>query len=613
MQSRLGLVLLAVLFSSFTANAGTVSDSVEIDSLFHTIETNYGPLQYKQRSINLDWSRTKSDYRNQMLNAASTTEFYLIAARLLGELKDAHVHSELPSSYEAKLPFQLTYVEGKTVVNFISGKLVREKTCKISIGDELVALDGQSPDQIRQGLGAVRGLGNVRSDLGYLTRNITSRSEKNGSPIPTGTNPIAKLEFKTAAGASLFCDVAWNTSGSPLVDLKPGSEYLNSTWGAKSDKPLRAFIENLILLQNKLVLLQAPLPMDGLLAAKPDKDEKGLKVDIGHKKPLYPMPKTYHEFEAPSLMKSLIQMSGMQAGTFLHHGRTVGYLRIPDYVAGNPIFSQFALRYIMYKMQDEAQYLIIDQMNNPGGYVSFSDNIVESLTGKLDKQHHMRFAVKPTQDFIRIYAEILALLQNSTQDDTLKIPADFKTKYIPILQTEMNKVVDAYSKGENLSEPIDFYVMSQLVTELVDRMVLRLLNEEYPKLSWLLKFAAKQMLGIDPGQKYTFTGPVYMLINELDFSGADATPAVLKDYNRVTLIGVNTAGAGGSVGMFSHHVKNPFKFSLTQSLMIREGDALVENVGVKPDIALEVSLADIQNNYKGYFDRVLKAIDATKP
>ncbi len=608
------LALVAVLLFATKLRAATVTDSIEIESLFHTIETNYGPLEYKHRQIGLDWNKTKDNYRVLLQNAANTTEFYLTAARLLGELKDAHVHSELPTSFEAKLPLQFTHVEGKTVANYVSGKVVRLKTCPIAVGDELVSLDGQTPDDIRQKLGAVRGLGNARSDLAFLTRALTSRAEKNGLPVPAGTKPIAKLELRNANNQLYTCDIAWDVKGSRLVELKPsGSEYLNSTWGARTDKPLKTFIENLILLQNKLVLLQAPFPMDGLLAAKADKDEKGLKIDIGHKKPFYPMPKTYHEFEAPALMKTLISASGMQAGTFLHNGKTIGYLRIPDYVAGHPIFSQFALRYIMYRLEDEAQWLIIDQMNNPGGYVQFSDALVESLVGKIDTNRHMKFAVKPTQDFLRIYAEILSLLETSSDDDTLKIPAAFKAKYIPLLRREMDKVVNAYAANDNLSEPIDFYLMSELVTELVDTLLVRLISEEYPKISGLLKFAARQLLGIDPGKKYKFTKRVYMLTNELDFSGADATPAVLKDYDRVTLVGVNTAGAGGSVGMFSHHVKNPFKFSLTQSLMIRKGNALVENVGVKPDIGLEVSLTDIKTNYKGYFDRVLKAIDSQRP
>jgi hypothetical protein len=604
-------VLLGASLQATLVLASPVTDDIEIDGLFRTIETNYGPLEYKARQVGLDWTKTKSDYRSRFRAVKSTTEFYLLAARLLGELKDAHVHAQLPSSYETKLPLQLTYVEGKTVVNHLAGSLVRSKLCDVEIGDELVSMDGKSADEIRAELGAVRGLGNARSDQGYLTRTLTARSEKAGIPTPSGDKPKAQLEFLGTNGRTTRCEIPWEVKGYPLVDLTPGPDAAPGRWEDYArEKPVKAFLETLVHLQSQLILLKAPLPLDGMTAKKEDKDAKGLKIDIGHKQPFYPMPKTYHPFKAPGAMQALITLSGLQAGTFLHQGKTVGYLRIPDYVVGHPIFAQFALRYIIYKLEDEAQYLIIDQQNNPGGYVQFSDTLVESLTGKIDPAKHMKFAVRPTQDFIRIYAEILSLLSAATEDDALQIPKDFKEKYIPVLQKEMKKVVAAYEQNKKLSEPIDFYLMSELVTELVDRMILRLISEEYPAISGLLKFAAKTVLGIDPGKKYFYTKPVYMLINELDFSAGDATPATLKDYGRVTLVGVNTAGAGGSVGLFSHHVKNPFKFSLTQSLMVRRGGGFVENVGVAPDIALELTREEIKNGYRGYFERVLKAIDA---
>ncbi len=614
MVIRFTVVVFGVLLHTSVLLGSSVTDSVEVESLFRTIETTYAPLQYKAGQVGLNWEQTKITYRGLFEKVVTTNEFYFTAARLFGELQDAHVHTELPSSYEARLPLQFSYVEGKTVLNFIGGSLVKAKTCSAEIGDELLSIDGVGVDTVRMEISKVRGLGNLRSNQGYLTRALTSRSEKTGMRLPAGPKPKATLDFVRLNGQATRCEIAWETKGYPLVDMTPDSDRDSSSAEYDSaEQPIYAYLSTLVKLQDQLIRLQAPLaltgPLDGLLGSKEDKDAKGKKIDIGHKTPFYPLPKTFHLFKAPSLMQALITSSGLYAGTFLHHGKTVGYVRIPDYVAGHPISAQFALRFVIRQLEDEAQWLIIDQTNNPGGYVQFSDAIVESLTGKLDASKHIKFAVKPTQDFIRTYAEILALLEDSEDDQVLQIPEAFRAKYIPLLQGEMNKVVVAYEKKQNLSEPIDFHLMSELVTELVDGMVVKILSEQHPAFSAVLTFAARSILGIDPGKKYVFTKPVYMMINELDFSAGDATPAVLQDYNRVTLVGVNTAGAGGSVGQFSHHVMNPFKFTLTQSLMIRKGNAKVENVGVKPDIAMELTREDIQTNYQSYFARVLQAID----
>lgn len=605
-------IFLALIIPFSFLQASTVTDTIEIDSLFRTIETHYGPLEYKARQVGLDWDRTKTQYRDRFLKTNSTNEFYGVAAELFGELKDAHVRVILPSSYEAHLPLQFSYVENKTVVNYMDGELVQSGRCPVDIGQELVRMDGVTVDALRSELARIRGMGNTRSDQSYLTRTLTVRQQTAGLPVPLGASPTAVLEFQRN-GAITRCEIPWKTKGYPLVDLQPDAGPPAQQWTKRAGlDSVKTFLRRLVALQDKLVSLRAPLPLlsplDGLLGTqKEDKHAKGKKVTIGHKKPLYPMPRTFRPFDAPALMDTLIQTSGLYAGTFLHQGKTVGYLRIPDYVAGHPILAQFALRYVIYKLEDEAQYLVVDQTNNPGGYVQFSDAIVEAFTGKIDKDRHMRFAVRPTQSFIRTYAEILSLLEQSG-GEALGIPQSFKDKYIPRLKAEMAKVVDAYRKGKKLSEPIDFHLMSELVTELVDGMLVRLLSEEYPAFKGVLNYAARRILGISPGKKYFFTKPIYFLINELDFSGGDATPAVLKDYNRVTLVGVNTAGAGGSVGKFTHSVQNAFSFTLTQSLMVRPGGVMVENVGVAPDIAFDVELKDIRDGYQTYFTRLMKTI-----
>ena len=99
------------------------------------------------------------------------------------------------------------------------------------------------------------------------------------------------------------------------------------------------------------------------------------------------------------------------------------------------------------------------------------------------------------------------------------------------------------------------------------------------------------------------------MINEFDFSGGDATPATLQDYGRVKLIGVRTAGAGGSVEEFRNTITSDYKFHMTTSLMYRKNGTYVENYGVTPDLPLELSKSDYTNGFSQVLNKVLTVID----
>jgi C-terminal processing protease CtpA/Prc len=91
-----------------------------------------------------------------------------------------------------------------------------------------------------------------------------------------------------------------------------------------------------------------------------------------------------------------------------------------------------------------------------------------------------------------------------------------------------------------------------------------------------------------------------MLINEFDFSGGDAFPALMKDNGRVTLFGAQTTGAGGNVREYGPLANSFFKLSLTESLMVRPNGEYMENRGVKPDVEYTVTEDDFMNDYRGY-------------
>jgi C-terminal processing protease CtpA/Prc len=110
------------------------------------------------------------------------------------------------------------------------------------------------------------------------------------------------------------------------------------------------------------------------------------------------------------------------------------------------------------------------------------------------------------------------------------------------------------------------------------------------------------LLGIEtvrPSELATFSKPLFVLVNELDFSGGDFFPAILQDSKAATIVGVATAGAGGYIMEMNYF--NPFGIgglSLTASLAVRANGDFIENKGVEPDVDLALTAKDLQGGYR---------------
>jgi hypothetical protein len=190
------------------------------------------------------------------------------------------------------------------------------------------------------------------------------------------------------------------------------------------------------------------------------------------------------------------------------------------------------------------------------------------------------------------------VIDQFTQNPDSGLPADQVKELLAEANENYTKVYNAYEHGDSLSEPIAMYPISQLFELSMDAMANGL-----PLVALL-----KKAMGPEIFTPQVYTKPVFFVTNELDFSGGDATPATLQDYGRVNIVGVRTAGAGGTVEEFSSLATSDIKFRLTTSLMYRKGGKYVENYGVQPDIAFGVTRADYRDGFKDTFERLLKTL-----
>lgn len=609
----------------------------ELHSIFRTIEDNYGPLTLKKKTIGLDWTATKDEVTGRVQAAKNDRDYYFAVSSMFNSFNDAHVSMQLPSTYAVSLPFQLTYVEDRFIVNYLDETKLSAQGCELSLGDELVLIDGQTPLSLQQTDPYFHKFGNDLTNRAMFARLITHRSEAGGLQLSDKLPPTTKMTF-LRGNTTVECTLKFKVSGLPLLgrELEPANPTSGSpaqladnggpfnslmpqgttplpTFGLdKTFDPNSPEMQILTVIDH-LVNFRTSLPLvadkAGILDGEDDSQDKtkGTKIEIGHTQPLFQLPADFTPI-TPILGKFVgsLLMNDIFAGTFTYQGKTVGYLRLADYEPMTALqllpYLTANLRRIIGQLQERSDYLIIDQTDNPGGAVVYSDMLVEALVGKLDPRKHLRFAVKPTQDFLTQYETIISVLQKSKTQSTdegtkAKESADDKAidALIAPLQGDYDRIHAAFSDFSDLSDPISLADMSNV-----------LIYEMNSLMSKLPTSVLDLLFGKEVGKPQYYTKPVYMLTNELDYSAGDATPATLQDYGRVKIVGIHTAGAGGSVGAFSTRVVSKLDWHMTESLMVRKDGSFVENVGVTPDIPFSLTIQDYKDGFK---DTLLRLVD----
>lgn len=354
---------------------------------------------------------------------------------------------------------------------------------------------------------------------------------------------------------------------------------------------------------------------DKALATAPTANSLGKKMEVGSKDPFFALPKDFKPIQVPALVaqlpqvKSVLDTNFFRAGTFERDGKRVGFLRIPSYSPENLITILPTLRFYIAELRANSDYLIIDQTNNPGGYVIFSDWIVKALTGKYDPASHIRFAVKPTQKFLRQYVELVTSIRANA--DGILTPEEAEG-FAQRLETELLKIEEAKREDRPLSEPISMLVMAEYFELVLDRAYKKTYSLEL--VANMFGLAKRAWMEIVLKSHQTYNKDVFFLINELDFSGGDATPASLQDYGRVEIVGVGgnrTAGAGGTVESTEIRGQIEAKLNLTTSLMVRKGGKTVEGSGVHSR-GLDIPLIkeDVVNSGATLFERIADKLAA---
>jgi C-terminal processing protease CtpA/Prc len=265
-------------------------------------------------------------------------------------------------------------------------------------------------------------------------------------------------------------------------------------------------------------------------------------------------------FKLPEGAKPLEGMP-ITAAIYQAAGKNIGILRIPEYTDDGLLE---VLGRALAIMEPQTDVLVLDQTNNPGGSVSLVSDIVGLFANK--SYVDMNFKVRPSLKWIDTINGINEKLKTMLAADPSDMAANALKARFEYLGEEFRS---SLAEKRFLTNPISLNLTGSFGM-------------------------------IQPNDTVHYTKPVLLLINELDFSGGDAFPAIMKDNGRVTTFGAKTNGAGGNVAEYGPLANSFFKFNLTESLMVRPNGNYVENNGVQADIPYSITEDDFMNDYRGY-------------
>lgn len=243
----------------------------------------------------------------------------------------------------------------------------------------------------------------------------------------------------------------------------------------------------------------------------------------------------------------------------------IGYLRIPHYYwqsddgktnTYEEVFKQY--EYAIQQLEQNTLGLIIDQDHNCGGSVDFLHRMVSLFISEpvAPMQFQLLASKKEYLDFKSWMNEVA---DNSIEQKDL--------------QSVLDLIKTTWDKGEYLTP---------MTTLSGDKLI-------YPN-------------------RFHYTKPIVMLIDELAGSGGDAFPSIMGGIKRATLLGTRTSGLGGHVESQPALNNSGLNWRMTKSLFYRPDGVPVENNGAVPDVPYTITRDDYVYEYKNYQSFYLKTL-----
>jgi hypothetical protein len=483
-------------------------------------------------------------------------DFYEVMVSYVASLNDAHDFYGVPSNFVARLNFGVDIYDGKLIVDTINRTRVPATEFPFQIGYELVSIDGKDAQTMLDGLLQYEIAANPRSTRRLAATLLTVRPQQL-MPHAPDVPEVSTVVFRRPDGSVESHRIPWTKTGLALTSV---GKYATPNGaptpdGAATVTAIAASDSTPGYMQPLLKLWNFRLPDRGV-------------IGFGSQFPIFlnALPDNF------TIRLGLSSADVFFSGTFSAGGHKIGFIRIPSFAPADPTTALALFQREIAFFEKNTDGVIVDVMRNPGGSVSYLNQILSSLM--FSTWRSLAFEVRSTPEWI---------VQISTALEQAK--AQGAPPFIlELYQAIKDELVAANEANRGRTNPIPLDDLT------IDR---------------------------DPaidaaGNRIASTKPIMVLMDELTASAGDAFAATIQDNWRGLLFGWRTMGAGGNVVSWEAGSYSLGSLTVTESLMNRKFPVqtleypeapYVENIGVYPDFAVDYMTQDnLAQNGKLFVD-----------
>ena len=531
----------------------------DLDFIANMFEISYAPSQWKSEyfgwDLNHEIQKAKSSVLQDLLQTSK--DFQRIIKNFCLSAKDYHVVSQFYSTECSYLSFHIQSAGDKYFVSQIDSGFQTSDNFPLSVGDEILEFDGEPIHTVVENFRKHEiGSNHLATDKALAEFYLTDRIGSFGHTISQGEIWITYR--KAFSDEILSHQFEWTYESEVVVD---------TNYPCKSKILRSQFFDNLKDPFRKKFMTPHYNLIRNVYADNYDSSDL-----LGTRKSKIPPlgkilweSQNHEEFHA-----YLFMMDDWKIGS---------YIRIPSfYVDGDKAAEEFAE--LIELFEEMSDVLVIDQLNNGGGYILYLYALLAMLTDKeLEVPMHR---IMITQE------DVYHASKRNMMLESIKTDRSARKK----LGDTIEGVIVNLKIAQGLQKSHQF---------IIDQWNLGNLYTDYCYLYGIEK--------IVPHPEVNYTKPIIILTNELDFSAADFFPAIMQDNGRAKILGTRTAGAGGFVSKISFPNLSGIEcVDLTSSFSRRQNGDPIENLGVIPDVIYEVTQNDLQNNYIDYKQKILEEV-----
>ncbi len=596
-RKTLVLVLLVVM-AAVAAGCEPVPDRVltptektaDMFWLFSIFDQNYAPRELKEATLGFDYEDLKTQYLDEAVATTNNEDFYAVMNRFVAEFHDAHtsaslVASTLPGRTEvAYLGFNGVRDGDALVVTELLPTTSAGSNFPISVGDRITKLDGVPlRDIVLDEMVKYRNLGYDESNLTYHMNGIFTRTPlvaalpeaddavvtvDDGNGERDITLPWVVKDLQTFIGEqneALNANVEATIGGIDAKQfLEAANELVASNDVGAFDVPVAGlpgqtwnyfkFVDNMPTLTSPMVVQKVREHIraaKGTRASVEDTREYLSSVrNIPSGAIILEESTTFPAYIAKFPTKQPDQPP-----------RFYGYMLLDTFSPASEDLALSEIQDVLSRLEDlGVEHLIIDTIDNGGGSLTFGLKAAQLLSRAPIALPQIQF--KTSETWI-----------DQFESQSMSGPSDTEKE---LARRVYEKLVAARDAGDVISEPMSVDVLMPF--EFLDG------NSSMPDMK------------------------IALLTNEMCVSMCDIFAGVLKDNGLATLIGKRTMGGGGNVVQHAQAPNSHLAVAQTESLILRTDGTPIENVGVSPDVEMEVH-ESAQSNYDPVRSRAIALLN----